>query len=162
MESLKELYVDQLQDLWSANEQAGKMIRKLCDAANDDELCDILERSVDRISEHNERLEEIIRGHDASPSEEHCKGMEGLVREAKAHALDEDFEDENVHDAQIIAQYQRITHYGIAVYGTCHALAEQLGYEDEARQLSDDLDNVKEGDQVMNRIAEESINRHAA
>lgn len=162
MDTLKDLYIDQLQDLWSANRQARQMTEKLCDVASDDELRETLERSLSRIDEHNERLEEIIRNYDASPSEEHCKGMEGLVKEARKHALEEDFGDDDVRDAQIIAQYQRMTHYGIAVYGTCRALAEQLECDEDARILAQDLEDVKRGDSVMNRIAEESVNRRAA
>lgn len=162
MDTLKELYIDQLQDLWSANKQAYRMTKEFCNVASDEELRETLERSCDRIEEHNERLAELIESYDASPSDEHCKGMEGLVKEARSHILEEEFGDNDVRDAQIIAQYQRMTHYGIAVYGTCRALAEQLGCKDDARTLADDLENVKEGDVVMNRIAEESINQRAA
>ena len=162
MDSLKDLYIDQLQDLWSANEQARKMTAKLCDAASDAQLCQTLERSQSHIKQHNDRLEEIIRSYDASPSEEHCKGMEGLVAEAKKHALQEDFSDDAVRDAQIISQFQRITHYGLAVYGTCKALAEELGYHSDATMLKQDLQDVRKGDEVLTHIAVDNVNRRAA
>ncbi len=162
MDTLKDLYVDQLQDLWSANKQAKKITEKLCDAATDKDLCSMLQRSQTRIQEHNKRLEKIITNYDASPDDEHCKGMEGLVKEAKKHALEEDFSDDAVRDAQIIAQEQRITHYGIAAYGTCCALAEQLGFDNDARILRADLEDVKKGDSVLSKIALQSVNKRAA
>jgi len=162
VDSLKDLYIDQLQDLWSANQQAGKILEKLCDAASNEKLCEKLQKGKSAIREHNERLATIIRSYDASPDEEHCKGMEGLVKEAKKHALEADISDNAVRDAQIIAQYQRISHYGIAAYGTCRSLAQQLGCEEEAQTLSDDLENVKKGDAIMTDIAEETVNQQAA
>lgn len=162
MQTLKDLYIDQLQDLWSANQQACKIIEKLSEIANDIELRETLERGLVRIPEHNERLEDLIGAYGASPKGEHCKGMEGLVAEARKHTLETDYANDDVRDAQIISQYQRMTHYVIAVYGTCRALAEQLNFFDDASVLADDLENVKHGDRVMNRIAEESVNRRAA
>lgn len=162
MDTLKDLYIDQLQDLWSANRQARKVIEQFAEAANDRELCEKLQSGLKRIDEHNQRLEQIIRNYGASPTGEHCKGMEGLVAEAKKHALETEYTNEDVHDAQIIAQYQRMIHYGIAVYGTSRALADQLGFSEDVRILAEDLQNVKDGDKVMNRIAEESVNRRAA
>lgn len=162
MDTLKDLYIDQLQDLWSANRQARKVIEEFEKAANDKELREKLHSGLRRIDEHNQHLEKIIRNYGATPTGEHCKGMEGLVTEAKKHALETEYTNKDVHDAQIIAQYQRMIHYGIAVYGTSRALAEQLGFNEDVRVLAEDLKNVKEGDKVMNRIAEESVNRRAA
>lgn len=162
MNNLQDLYVDQLQDLFSANRQAAKIVEKFAEKASEQELREKLEKSARCINEHNDRLQGIINDHDADPSGEHCKGMEGLVTEAKKHALETDFSDDAVRDAQIIAQYQRITHYGIAAYGTCRALAERLGYNNDESTLAEDLESVKNGDAVMNRIAEDSVNRKAA
>lgn len=162
MDTLKDLYIDQLQDIWSANEQARRLSEQFADKANDEQLKETLQRTINRVKEHNERIEQIIRNYGASPSAEHCKGMEGLVTEAKRHALEKQYTDDAVRDAQIISQYQRIAHYGIAAYGTCRALAEQLGFNDEAKQLEQDLEDVKKSDTVLNRIAQESVNRRAA
>lgn len=162
MHNLQDLYIDQLQDLWSANRQAATMVGKLCDAVGETRLREKLEKSQSRIAAHNARLEEIIRSYDRQPDAEHCKGMEGLVKEAAKHALEEEITDPAVRDAQVIAQYQRMTHYGIAVYGTCRALAAQLGRNDEAALLDEVLQDVKKGDAVMTEIAEGSVNRKAA
>lgn len=162
MDTLKELYLDQLQDLWSANKQALKITSKLCDAASNEQLCDFLNRSDKKLREHNDHLERIIRSHDAEPDDEHCKGMEGLVKEASKHALETEYSHESVQDAQIISQYQRISHYAIAGYGTCRSIAEQLGYTQDANSLQNDLEEIEKGDKLMSNIAVETVNRKAA
>jgi ferritin-like metal-binding protein YciE len=162
MNTLQELYVDQLQDLWSANQQAAAIAEKLRSAASESRLQDVLGRSITRITEHNKRLEAMIREVGQSPSAEHCKGMEGLVQEARKHALEFDYTVDAVRDAQIIAQFQRISHYGLAVYGTCAALAKELGRNEEAAQLANDLSEVRKGDDIMSEIAEYQVNQKAA
>lgn len=162
MDSLKELYIDQLQDLWSANRQACRFTEKLADVASDEELKRTLQKTIRNVERHNQHLEELIRSYDADPSDEHCKGMEGLIKEATKHALEEDYGSDAVRDCQIIAQYQRMIHYGMAVYGTCCAFARELGCDDDEATLSEDLEDVFQGDKVMTRIAEESVNHRAA
>lgn len=162
MDTLKELYIDQLQDVYSANEQAGKVFEKLKAAAANEDLADVIEKSIKHTKGRNERLAKLIEGHDAKPSGEHCKGMEGIVKEAKKHAIEENFTNQAVQDAQIIAQYQRISHYGIAGYGTCKAFAQQLGLNEEATILGKDLEDLFDGDGVMSSLAEGQINRKAA
>ena len=88
--------------------------------------------------------------------------MEGLVKEAKAHAIDAEIEDEDVRDASIISQYQRMTHYALAGYGTVLAFARRLGFKDDAEQLQTCLDNTYSGDREMSQLAEGEVNREAA
>lgn len=162
MNSLKEVYIDQLQDLHSANKQALKATRELAKAADSDSLRSALERGVEGIEDGAGKLEQIIRAHDADPTGEHCKGMEGLVREAKAHALQEDFGDGTVRDAVIITQYQRMAHYAIAGYGCAMAFAKELGLADESQTLKSMLNAAYSGDKTMSEIAEERVNARAA
>lgn len=162
LDSLKDVYIDQLQDLYSADCQSLVATEKLADAASDPELVAALKRGVSGIRDGKETLKNIIRGHDANPTDEFCKGMEGLVKEAKAHVLDADFGDDSVRDAMIITQYQRMTHYGLAGYGCVVAFAKRLGLQDEARKLQECLDNTYDGDREMTRIAENGINAEAA
>ena len=121
--TLKDLYVDQLQDLYSANRQAIQVTRELKEAASSAQLRKALTAGVDGIEEGMDHLKTLIENHDANPRGEHCKGMEGLAAEARAHGVEADFSDEDVRDASIIAQYQRMTHYGITGYGTARAFA---------------------------------------
>lgn len=160
--TLKDLYIDQLQDLYSANRQSLKVTRELCETASSDQLRDALEAGAEGIEEGAEQIKTLIENHDANPRGEHCKGMEGLVAEARAHGIDADIDDEDVRDASIIAQYQRMAHYGISGYGTAHAFARRLGLEEDARVLKTCLENTRDGDLHMTEIAAGEVNPAAA
>lgn len=162
MDTLKDLYIDQLQDLYSADRQSLEMTKKLADAAKDEDLTAGLQRGVEGIQRGIDTVVPIIRKHDAEPTGEFCKGMEGLVKEAKAHALKTEFTDDDVRDAMIITQYQRMVHYGIAGYGCLVAFANRLGLKDEADQLKACLEQTRDGDREMTRIAERDVNPSAA
>ena len=159
---LKDVYVDQCQDLYSACRQSLEVTRQLQEAAKNDELRQALQAGAKGIEEGMGKVEAIIRSHDADPRGEHCKGMEGLVKEARSHALEEDFSDDDARDAMIIAQYQRMAHYAIAGWGCLAAYAKRLGLEDDARTLADNLQSTKHGDQHMSDLAEGKVNQAAA
>lgn len=160
--TLKDLYIDQLQDLYSADKQSLESTRKMRDAATDSELKQALSNGVEGIQEGIDTLETIIKSHDADPNGEFCKGMEGLVKEARAHTLDADITDDDVRDASIITQYQRMTHYGLAGYGCLVAFAKRLDLHSDAAKLQVCLDNTYGGDREMTRIATGEINKAAA
>lgn len=160
--TLKDLYIDQLQDLYSANRQAAKVTRELKEAASSAELRKALGAGVEGIEQGMELLGQLIENHEANPRGEHCKGMEGLVAEARAHGVEADFTDEDVRDASIIAQYQRMTHYGISGYGTARAFAQRLGLENDASVLGQCLDDTRGGDKKMTLIASGEVNPAAA
>jgi ferritin-like metal-binding protein YciE len=160
--TLKDLYVDQLQDLYSANRQAIQVTRELKEAASSAQLRKALTAGVDGIEEGMDHLKTLIENHDANPRGEHCKGMEGLAAEARAHGVEADFSDEDVRDASIIAQYQRMTHYGISGYGTAAAFARRLGLENDASVLAQCLDDTRSGDKHMTQIASGEVNPAAA
>ncbi len=162
LNTLKDVYVDQLQDLYSADRQSLNATKKLHDQATSSELKAALKRGVDGISEGISTLETIIKSHDADPTGEFCKGMEGLVKEVDAHVLNADFGDNDVKDAMIITQYQRMTHYGLAGYGCVVAFAKRLGLGSDVTKLQECLDNTYHGDREMTRIAEGSVNEEAA
>ena len=162
MESLKDVYIHQLQDLLSANRQAVKATRELADAATADPLTHALERGVAGIEDGAAKLEKLLQPHAAAAGGAQCKGMEGLVREARSHALREDFAVDAVRDAVIITQYQRMAHYAIAGYGCAAAFASQLGLTEDVDVLRAMLDAAYSGDKTMSQIAEENINQHAA
>lgn len=160
--TLKDLYVDQLQDLYSANRRAIQVTRELKEAASSAQLRKALTAGVDGIEEGMDHLKTLIENHDANPRGEHCKGMEGLAAEARAHGVEADFSDEDVRDASIIAQYQRMTHYGISGYGTAAAFARRLGLENDASVLAQCLDDTRSGDKHMTQIASGEVNPAAA
>lgn len=159
--NLEDLYIDQLQDLYSADKQALEITRKLRDRAHNGELRDALDRGVKGIEEGINTLSSIIRAHEQDPTGEFCNGMQGLVREAKEHALEADIADDDVRDASIITQYQRMAHYGIAGYGCVSAFARRLGLKTEAERLRTCLTRTRDGDKVMTQIAEGQVNEAA-
>ncbi|MGB3472192.1 MAG: DUF892 family protein [Erythrobacter sp.] len=159
--TLKDLYIDQLQDIYSANTQSLEATKQLRAKASSVALTAALDAGVEGISEGREKVAMLIKGHNADPTGEFCKGMEGLVKEAKAHAINADFDDPDVRDASIITQYQRMTHYGLAGWGTALAFAKRLGLDSDANTIQTCLDNTYGGDRTMTEIATGEVNKEA-
>ena len=160
-EDLQEIYVDELKDLWSANDQMSRVLKKITSKASDPELKEMLTNSQARIAKHTDVLKELISGQDEKVSKEHCKGMEGLVEEATKHVLEEGPKKGPLLDVLIIAQYQRMTHYGIAGFGTAAAYAKALGLKDDNRKLRDATKEIYGGDEYMTKLAETGVNLQA-
>ncbi|WP_299842778.1 DUF892 family protein [uncultured Jannaschia sp.] len=160
MSTLKDLYEEELQDLWSANDQMAKVVSKMSSKASDKSLADRLEKAKDGIDKHTEMLKSLLDAAGLEVEKEHCKGMEGLVEEARKHALDSDLEGA-VLDVAIIAQYQRMCHYGMAGFGTAKAFAEALGEDDATQKLDRALDKIYGSDEFMSDLAERSRNLEA-
>lgn len=152
-ENLRDLYTDELKDLWSANDQMARCVKKLLPKVSDAELKDMLSKSVDGIGQHTELLKELISLNGEKVSKEHCKGMEGLAAEAVKHTTEEAPKKGPVMDAQIIAQYQRMTHYGIAGFGTVAAYAKALDLKDDHKKLSEATKGIYGADEFMTRLA---------
>jgi ferritin-like metal-binding protein YciE len=162
IQNLKDLYIDQLQDIYSANRQSLEATRQLREMASADDLRSALDAGVNGIEEGIAKVEVLIKGHNADPTGEFCKGMEGLVKEAKAHAINADIADADTRDASIITQYQRMTHYALAGYGTAAAFAKRLNLEQDAAILDKCLDDTYGGDRTMTAIATGEVNKEAA
>lgn len=160
-DDLEEIYTDELKDLWSANDQMKKVLKKITFKASDEALKDMLTNSQAGIEKHTDMLKELIAGQDEKVSKEHCKGMEGLVAEATKHVLEEGPEKGPLLDVMIIAQYQRMTHYGIAGFGTAAAYAKALGLKDDNKKLRDATKEIYGGDEYMTKLAETSANSQA-
>ncbi len=152
MSSLKDVYLDQLQDLYSACKQSHAVTNELAEAASDPELKEALKDGANGIRSGMDEIAALCEAHGVSPTGEHCKGMEGLVNEARAHGIEQDFDDADARDAMIITQYQRMCHYAIAGYGCLVAFARRLGLDDE-KTLRDCLDATYDGDDRMTTIA---------
>src|SRR5437867_5054226 len=144
IESLQELFIDELKDLYSAETQIIKALPKMIKNANSDELRGAFEEHLEQTRVHAERLDQIFGDLNASPRGKKCKGMEGLIEEAKEF-MEEDVEGE-VLDAGLISEAQRIEHYEIAGYGTVRTYAELLGMDGAANLLQQTLDEEKETD----------------
>ena len=157
-ENLNDLYTGELQDLWSANDQMAKIVKKMSTMVSDSALKDMLIKSHGGINSHTEVLKGLLEESDAKVKKEHCKGMEGLVAEAVKHTMEEAPAKGPVLDAVIIAQYQRMTHYGIAGFGTAASFAETLGLKSATKALKQATKEIYGGDEYMTKLAEMTVN----
>ena len=155
---LRELYLDELRDLYNAENQLLKALPKMAKASNSDELRDGFEQHLEQTKGHVERLEQIFEALGESPKGKKCAGMEGLVKEG-SEVMEEDFEGA-VMDAALIGAAQRVEHYEIAAYGTVIAFAEQLGESEHVSLLKETLEEEKETDEKLTTLSEE-INAQA-
>lgn len=160
-ESLQDLYTHELKDLWSANDQMQRLVQKIADKPSSGKLKSLLTKSEKSIAEHTGLLKELLTTHDVDVSKEHCKGMEGLVSESRKHILEEGPDSGPLLDAVIVAQYQRMTHYGIAGFGTAAAYADALGHKDDYAKLQRATMEIYGGDEYATLLAETSVNLKA-
>jgi ferritin-like metal-binding protein YciE len=159
--TLEELYVEELKDLWSANDQMIKALKKIAKQAENPKLKDMLEESQGGIQKHTEVLKTLIEAQEEKVKKEHCKGMEGLVTEALKHTIEEAPERGPVLDASIIGQYQRMTHYGITGFGTAAAFAKALKLTDHQNKLAAAVKDMYNTDELMTELAESAVNVNA-
>ncbi|WP_370400150.1 DUF892 family protein [Sulfitobacter sp. JB4-11] len=162
LNTLKDVYHDQLQDLHSACKQSLEATNALGRAASDKELSEALIDGSNGIARGLDKLKSLCATHEIDPQGEHCKGMEGLVEEAQAHVLHADFGDDAARDAMIITQYQRMVHYALAGYGCLVAFANRLDLDEDGAILQAQLDNTYDGDRRMTDIAKGGVNQKAA
>jgi ferritin-like metal-binding protein YciE len=151
--SLRELYIDELRDLYNAETQLTKALPKMAKASSNSELRQAFEEHLRQTSEHVSRLEQIFDNLEEKPTGKKCLGMEGLVKEG-AETMREDYEDP-VMDAAIIGAAQRVEHYEIAGYGTVRDMAKLLGEDDHVSLLEQTLEEEKETDQKLTELAEQ-------
>ena len=157
-QGLKELYIDELKDLYNAENQLVKALPKMAKAASSGELRQGFQEHLEQTKGHVQRLERIFQTLGESPKGKKCKGMEGLVEEG-ADVMKEDFEG-SLMDAALIGAAQRVEHYEIAAYGTVCAFAEELGDTEQASLLNETLEEERETDEKLTKLAEE-INAQA-
>ena len=160
--SLKELYVEELKDLWSSNDQMAKALTKITPQAKNVKLVTMLQETQKGITKHTGLLKSLIEKHDDQVEKEHCKGMEGLCKEAIKHTIEDAPEDGPVLDAAIISQYQRMTHYGITGFGTAMAFAQALKLNEDATKLESAVKEMYNSDELMTELAESAVNVSAA
>ena len=163
LKTLHDVYHHQLQDLYSGCKQSLEVTTELGRAAKDESLSKALIAGANGISRGMNELRSLCASHDIDPEGAHCKGMEGLVKEARAHGLNAEFGNADVQDAVIITQYQRMVHYALAGYGSLVAFANRLGLDEDGAILVAQLDETYDGDRTMTRLATRGgINKKAA
>jgi ferritin-like metal-binding protein YciE len=159
LDSLKQLYIEELRDLHSAEKQLVKALPKMAKAASSPELKQGILTHLDETKNHVTRLETIFERLGVSSKGKKCKAMEGLIEEGE-ELLDEDAEPE-VLDAGIIAAAQRVEHYEIAGYGTARTYAHVLGETEAQQLLQETLNEEAATDKKLTKLAVTIVNPHA-
>lgn len=158
--TLKELYVDELRDIYSAEQQLTKALPKMAKASTSEQLRAGFEQHLEQTKGHIERLQQIFDLLGEKPTGKKCKGMEGLVSEG-AEMIEDDKLEGEVKDAGLISAAQRVEHYEIAAYGCVRTYAELLGEKKAVELLEATLQEEKVTDQKLTELAED-INLEAA
>jgi ferritin-like metal-binding protein YciE len=158
--SFNDLFVNQIEDLYDAEQRLTKALPKMAEAANSSQLKQAFQSHLTETEGHVSRLEQIFREINVEPKRETCEAMKGLIAEGeemiKAHG------DAEIKDAALIAAAQRVEHYEMSGYGTARAFAKRLGLNQAANLLQQTLEEEKAADEKLNNIAESSVNRQAA
>jgi ferritin-like metal-binding protein YciE len=152
-ETLNDIYTDEMKDLWSANEQMAKAVKAMIGKAHDPKLKEALESSIQGIEKHANDLKSLIGDAGVEVQKEHCKGMEGLVKEANKHMGPDAPKSSDLLDVVIIAQYQRMSHYGLAGFGAAAAYAKALGLKEHHEKLSKIVNEIYAGDEYASKRA---------
>ena len=156
LDSLKNLYIEELKDLYSAEKQLVKALPKMVKAAKHPALKQGFADHLEQTKGHVERLEQVCEMLGVSPRGKKCAGMEGLIKEAQE--LIEEKPEPDVLDAGLISKAQHVEHYEMAGYGTVRTYAHQLGFEDQKELLQETLDEEGETDKKLTELAVTSVN----
>ena len=160
LESLYDLYVSELRDLYSAEDQIAKTLPKVIQKTQSPELRAAMESHLEETRGHVSRLERVFEMHGEEPKKQKCKGMQGILEEGD-EMIGKDATPA-VRDAAIISACQRVEHYEIAAYGTVRTYAKQLGQERAAGVLQETLDEESAANEKLTQIAGTRVNIEAA
>lgn len=152
LDSLRKLYLDQLQQLHSAETQISEALPKMIDAATEPQLKNALQTHLQETRGHVARLEEILNQAKGSVESKKCKGIAALITEGED--IIKDATDESVRDAGIIGAAQKVEHYEIAAYGTVRTFAEILGNDRQSELLDQTLEEEKHADSILTAISD--------
>ena len=165
LDSLRDVFAEQIEDLYSAEQQLVQALPKLAQAASATELRETFEHHLEETRGHVQRLTDILPTIGVQTPTQHCEGMEGLIREGNEVVMASG--DPTAKDAALIAAAQRVEHYEIAAYGTARTLADELGLDDAKDALDQILDEESTADKLLTKIAtggllRSGINQQAA
>ena len=159
LDSLRDLYLEQLRDLYSAENQLVDALPKMAERATSLDLKNSFNQHLRQTEEQVRRLEQIFNDLGERPKALTCEGMKGLIREGEEML---DMKGENkVIDAGLIACAQRIEHYEIAAYGTVRTYAKTLGQKQHVTLLESTLKEESQTDEKLSKLAESHINEEA-
>lgn len=152
LDNLKDLFVEQLRDLYSAESQIQKALPKMEKAATHPALKQAYLNHLEQTKVQANRLQQIFDDLDMRPSGKTCKGMEGIIQEGDE--IIKENADPEVRDAGLIAAAQKVEHYEISAYGTARTMAEMLDQTEAAELLDETLEEEKAADETLTDIAE--------
>lgn len=152
LESLHDLYLKELRDLYHMEKQIVKALPKVIDKTTSSDLRTALSNHLEETKGHVTRLEQVFKLHNEEPKAETCDGMKGILSEGE-DLLSHD-ENREVLDAGIVASCQKVEHYEMAAYGSVRTWAEQMGHTQAARILQETLNEEKQADQKLTQIGE--------
>lgn len=159
MKTLEDLFEHQLKDLYSAETQLIAALPKMVKSATDSKLKKAFEDHLEETKNQKKRLEDVCKELDIDPKGETCKAMQGLIKEAESFINEK--KDDDVNNAGLIAEAQRVEHYEISGYGTAIRYAKELGHKKIASILKETLDEEYGADTKLNEMAEKRLNRKA-
>src|SRR5436190_569707 len=159
LDTLQKLYVDELRDLYNAENQLLKALPKMAKAASSQELKNAFEKHLEQTEMHVQRLEQVFQELDQTPKGKTCRAMKGLIQEG-SEILKEEGEP-SVLDAGIIVAAQKVEHYEIAGYGSVRTFAELLNEKSAVELLQATLDEESEANELLNGLAESIVNPEA-
>lgn len=157
--SLDDLFLNQLEDLYDAEHRIIRALPRMTEAAHSPDLKRAFDHHLAQTRQQVDRLDTIFRQLNKTPERETCEAMKGLLREGEE--MIDAKGNPDVKDAALIAAAQRVEHYEMSGYGTARSLAQHLGYAEAVRLLQATLDEEKEADQKLTQIAESQVNIHA-
>ena len=160
IKTLDDLFVHTLQDIYYAENQITKALPNMISKATDPQLKQGFQTHLAETQNQIKRLEQVFKMHGHSPKGVDCPAIDGIIKEANEVAGE--VADKEVLDAALLASAQAVEHYEITRYGTLIAWAQQLGRNDCASVLQQNLDEEKATDKKLTEIAESKVNRKAA
>jgi ferritin-like metal-binding protein YciE len=155
LRTIKDLLEDEIKDLYSAEKQLTKAIPKMAKGSNNEELSAAFQAHLKETEGQIQRLEQVAKLLDTTPTGKKCKGMEGVIEEG-AEALEEDG-DEHVLDLGIIGAGSRVEHYEMAGYTTAINLAKQLGNDEVVELLTQNLEEEQAADEKLRTIGQQIL-----
>jgi ferritin-like metal-binding protein YciE len=160
IKTMDDLFVHTLRDIYYAEKQIVQALPEMIDKASDPQLKQGFQTHLGETKQHVTRLEQVFRLHGNEPMMVHCPAIDGIIDEAEDVAGE--VEDKSVLDAALIAAAQAVEHHEITRYGTLIAWAKELGRNDCATLLQQNLDEEKAADKKLTAMAESKLNRRAA
>ncbi len=160
VKSLKDLFIDELEDMYNAENQLTKALPTMAEKSTSDQLKKAFKSHLEETKNQIKRLDQVFQDLEMQPKGKKCEAMEGLVKEAKT--LMDEVSDKQVRDAALISAAQKVEHYEIGSYGTLRNFAVALGYDESVKLIQQNLDEESAADEKLSEIAESEVNAEAS